>query len=114
MDKSLHREGRKVSAPLRREIIKELNPTAYIVYEYYVEKAEAPEYNLFNDTLVAKVLGLSQRVVKEARLTLQKANFIYLTKRKAGDIEAHNYIIGKDRVMECLGLYDASTEDGEG
>lgn len=102
MDKTLHREGRKVSAPIRREIIKELNPTAYVVYEYYVEKAEAPEYDLFNDATVATVLGLSPRSVKENRLLLQKANFIYFSKRKAKDLEAHTYIIGRDKALEYL------------
>jgi len=111
MDKGLHREGRKVSAPIRREIVKELNPTAYIVYEYYVEKAEAPDYDLFKDKLVGQILGLSAQTVQKTRLTLQKRNFIFFSKRVAGDIEAHDYVIGKDRVMEHLGLCDTLIEE---
>ena len=111
MDKTLHREGRKVSAPVRREIVKELNATAYLLYEYYVEKAEAPDFDLFNDTLVAQVLGLTPRTVKATRLALQNADFILLTKQTAGDIEAHDYIIGKERVIEHKAQTDSSTDN---
>jgi len=111
MDKGLHREGRKVSAPIRREIVKELNTTAYVLYEYYVEKAEAPNYDLFNDKLVGQILGLSTQTVQKTRLSLQKNNFIFFSKRVAGDIEAHDYVIGKDRVMDHLGLCDTATAE---
>jgi len=110
MDKKRHREGRKVSADIRREIIKELNPTAYVLYEYYVEKVEAPEFDLFNDKIIGQVLGLSERTVREYRNKLEKAGFIRLYRKKLGDIEAHDYFIGKDKVLEhSLMLESAET-----
>ena len=101
MDKSLHKEGRRVSYTVKRDIVKQINTTACLVYEYYVDKAYAKNYDLFDDEKVANVLGLTARVVQDARLALQRAGFIYFNRIKRGAIETHDYYFGESALVHA-------------
>lgn len=103
MDKSLHKEGRRVSYIIKRDIVKALGATACLVYEYYIDKAYAKNYDLFDDEKVANVLGLGKETVRKTRLALQKAGFIYFNRTKRGNIETHDYYFGESALVFAQG-----------
>lgn len=60
-----------VTGAQRLELIKYIGTLGYIVFEYYIERSAVDGFD-YNDTRVAKALGLSERQVTRTRRELIK------------------------------------------
>lgn len=89
----------------KRKIIKECNGnvTPAYLYDYYVSIVNIPVWDLTNDFMIAKMLGLTPRKVADTRRLLTKLGWIRF------DIHTHNNVryglwyIGKDVVAYRMG-----------
>ena len=82
----------------KRHIIKEADVTAAYLYDYYVSICQIPSWDLTDDTMVAKQIGLSQRKVADTRRRLTKLGWIRLDTHIHGGVKHGLWYIGKEVV----------------
>ena len=97
--------SRKMMTPSRTEqlhLVRELNEVALYLYMAYIDKAYTPGVDLLDDTKVGKSIGWTSRKVKDNRLKLQKAGWIYFNKTSSKGITFATWALGKDKVDEYM------------
>ena len=90
----------------QRAITKECNGDvlpAYL-YNYYVTICQIPSWDLTNDRLVAKQIGVSERRVANTRRLLSKLGWIRFDTHKHGGIAYGMWYIGKEVVAARIGI----------
>ena len=83
---------------LQIEIIKELNETALYLFQYYVSVISNPVIDLLDDKRVAKTIGWTARKVRDTRLKLTKANYIYFHRVIIDSVTYNTWVITKEEV----------------
>jgi len=68
----------------KRELIKECGDAALILFEFYLSKAGAPDYQ-YTDEKSGIALGWSTRKSKDVRLKLTKTGYFYEATARYGD-----------------------------
>lgn len=84
----------------KRQIIKEINISAAYLYDYYISMCQIPVWDLTDDTLVAKMSGMTKRQVGDNRRLLTEKGWIRLHTYMADGKKHGEWYIGKDVVAE--------------
>lgn len=82
---------------------------AYL-YNYYVTICQIPSWDLTNDKMVAKQLGVTERRVANTRRLLSRLGWIRLDTHKHGGVSYGMWYIGKEVVAAKLGIDTAIEE----
>ncbi len=87
-----------VSAAQRKSIIRDLGDACFIVFDYYMEKAGVKGFN-YDDALVAKALGYTERKVQYIRQKLMRNGWVkQLTYKHSTGQKLIVTLLGKDVV----------------
>lgn len=104
----IDRRVKKSTAVLdeQRKITKECggNVLPAYLYNYYVSICQIPSWDLTNDSMVAKQLGVSARKVADTRRTLTKMGWIRLDTHKHGGVTYGMWWIGIEVVAARFGM----------
>lgn len=104
----IDRKNKKDSAILaeQRSITKECkgNVLPAYLYNYYVSICQIPSWNLTNDAMVAKQLGVTERKVADTRRMLTKLGWIRFDTHKHNGIQYGMWYLGKEVVAAKIGL----------
>lgn len=98
----IDRKVNKTAAILaeKRQIIKEINISAAYLYDYYISVCQIPVWDLTDDTLVAKMSGMTKRQVGDNRRLLTDKGWIRLHTYMADGKKHGEWYIGKAVVAE--------------
>lgn len=98
----IDRKVNKTAAILaeKRQIIKEINISAAYLYDYYISVCQIPVWDLTDDTLVAKMSGMTKRQVGDNRRLLTDRGWIRLHTYMADGKKHGEWYIGKAVVAE--------------
>lgn len=103
----IDRRSKKQNAIIeeQRAITKECggNVLPAYLYNYYVSICNIPSWNLVNDGMVAKQLGITKRKVADTRRLLTKKGWIRFDTHKNNGINYAIWYIGKEVVAAKFG-----------
>ena len=88
------------SISLQREIVEKTNEVALYLYNYYVSKAKSPSHNLLDDTMVGRSIGWTARKVKDNRLKLTTAGFIYFHHKRHSGVNHFAWVFGEEKIAQ--------------
>ena len=119
MNKKTHSKTKvTLSLPEQRKLVKDVNETALYLYNYYVTASQIPHFNLLNDSLVGRAIGWSARKVKDNRLKLSKAKWIYFHQVKHKGVIYSAWVFGEEEIERFksnahdISITETVTKDG--
>lgn len=84
----------------KREIIKDLNETALVLYEYFIGSSKSPAFNP-SDKAICYALGWKITKARDTRLLIQKNNYLKIEKYKNGNKKLYRVYLGKENVLNA-------------
>lgn len=97
----------------KRQIIREADVTAAYLYDYYVTICQIPSWDLTNDTMVAKQVGLTERKVADTRRRLTKLGWVRFDTHVHKGVKHGLWYIGKEVVAAKIGQETSMEEFNE-